>query len=97
MTQYPQYIHTSFTHTTDDAVPAVQPHLIQTPLMTQYLQYIPHFDQISVKISALGSYTLIVAPMGVKFGTEEGSSVPNFTPIGAMCRPCGAKNLKIGL
>jgi len=41
-------------------------------------------------------------------GTEEGtfvpllrakvpSSVPNFTPIGATCRPCGAKKLKIGL
>jgi len=27
----------------------------------------------------------------VKFGA------PNFTPIGATCRPCGAKNLKIGL
>jgi len=40
MTQYLQYIHTSFTHTTDDAVPAVHPHLIHTPLMTQYLQYI---------------------------------------------------------
>ena len=25
------------------------------------------------------------------------SSVPNFTPIGATCGPCGAKNLKIGL
>jgi len=39
--------------------------------------------------------------MGVKFGVEEGTSVPsstpNFTPIGATCRPCGAKNLKIGL
>jgi len=46
--------------------------------------------------------------MGVKFGTEEGTfapteegtevpSVPNFTPIGATCRPCGAKNLIIGL
>jgi len=56
--------------------------------------YIPHFDQISVKISVLGSYTLIVKPMGVKFGTE---AVPNFTPIGATCRPCGAKELKIGL
>jgi len=33
--------------------------------------YIPHFDQISVKISVLGYYTLIVAVMGVKFGTEE--------------------------
>ena len=29
-----------------------------------------HFDQISIKISVLGSYTLIVAPMGVKFGVE---------------------------
>jgi len=42
--------------------------------------YIPHFDQISVKISVWGSYTLMVAPMGVKFGMEEGtfglSSVP---------------------
>jgi len=48
--------------------------------------------------------------MGVKFGMEEGteaeegrrgplvpSSMPYFTPIGATCRPCGAKNLKIGL
>jgi len=34
--------------------------------------YILHFDQISVKISVLGWYTLIVVPMGVKFGTEEG-------------------------
>ena len=58
--------------------------------------------QISVKselkFQFWGSYTLVVAPMGVKFGTEEGpSSVPNFTPIGATCRPCGAKKLKIGL
>jgi len=39
--------------------------------------------------------------MGVKFGMEEGTGMeegmPNFTPIGATCRPCGAKNLKIGL
>jgi len=59
--------------------------------------YISHFDQISVKISVLGSYTLVVAQMGAKFGTEKGS-VPNFIPIGATCRPWGgAKNLKIGL
>ena len=46
-----------------------------------------------------------VAPMGVKFGMGEGTargplvppSVPNFTPIGPTCRPCGAKNLKSGL
>jgi len=30
-------------------------------------------------------------------GTKVPSSMPNFTPIGATCRPCGAKNLKIGL
>jgi len=40
--------------------------------------------------------------MGVKFGTEEGTLGPllrakDFTPIGATCRPCRAKNLKIGL
>jgi len=35
---------------------------------------IPHFGQISVKkIQFCGSYTLIVAPMGVKFGTEKGT------------------------
>ena len=54
-----------------------------------------------LKFQFWGSYTLVVAPMGVKFGTEEGpkvpSSMPNFTPIGATCRPCGPKNLKIGL
>jgi len=32
--------------------------------------YIPHFGQIGVKISILGSYTLVVSPMGVKFGME---------------------------
>jgi len=33
--------------------------------------YIPRFGQISVKFQLSRSYTLIVAPMGVKFGTEE--------------------------
>jgi len=53
------------------------------------------------KFQFWGSYTLVVAPMGVKLGMEEGTfevpSTPNFTPIGATCRPCRAKNLKIGL
>jgi len=35
-------------------------------------------------------YSHISAPVKVKFGT--GSAVPNFTFIGATCRPCGAKN-----
>jgi len=34
--------------------------------------YIPHFCEISVKTSILGSYTLVVAPMGVKFGVGFG-------------------------
>jgi len=64
--------------------------------------YIPHFDQISVKISVLGSYTLVVAPMGVKFGTEEGPLVgpllrAKFHRHRCNVSPCGAKNLKIGL
>jgi len=32
------------------------------------------------KFQFLGSYTLIVAPMGVKFGTEEGTFRPKFHP-----------------
>ena len=31
------------------------------------------------------------ARIGVKFGTAEGTAMPNFTPIGASYRPCGAK------
>jgi len=61
--------------------------------------YIPHFGQIWVKISILGSYTVVVAPMGVKFGVKEGMEDlhAKFHPIDATCRPCGVKNLKIGL
>jgi len=58
------------------------------------------------KISILGVLHPCRCTDGVIFGVEEGTSVPsskvpsstpNFTPIGAKCRPCGAKNLKIGL
>ena len=53
------------------------------------------------KFQLWGSYTLVVAPMGVKFGVEEGTFGlllhAKFHPIGAKCRPCGAENLKIGL
>jgi len=44
--------------------------------------YIQHFDQISVKISVLGSYTLTVAPMGVKFGTQEKCQI---SPLSVQC------------
>jgi len=40
----------------------------------------------------LGSYTLVVAPMGVKFGMEEqSSSMPNFTPSVQRVAPAGRK------
>ena len=58
--------------------------------------YIPHFDQISVKISVLGVLYPNRCTDGVKFGMET-LSMPNFTPIGATCHPGGVKNLKIGL
>jgi len=54
--------------------------------------YIPHFDQISVKkFQFWGSYALILAPMEVKFGTEEGTFVPNFTPSMQHVAPAGRK------
>jgi len=61
--------------------------------------YIPKLGKISVKFSVLGpiNLSLFVAPMGVKFGMEVHSSMPNFTSIGATCHPCGTKNLKISL
>jgi len=51
-----------------------------------------------VNFSVLGSHIPTPAPIGMKFGVEESkvdSSTPNFTIFGAMCRPFGAKNLKI--
>jgi len=59
--------------------------------------YIPHFYQISVKISVLGSYTLTVAPMGVKFGTDEGTLRAKSHPIRCNMSPVWVNNLKIGL
>jgi len=60
--------------------------------------YIPKFSKISVKISVLEVLYPYRCTDGVKFGMEEWtSSMPNFTPIGATCRPCRAKNLKIAL
>jgi len=61
--------------------------------------YIVKFNKISVKFSVFwGSYTPIVAPMGVKFGTEEWTeAIPNFIPNSATCLSCGVKNLKIAL
>ena len=48
--------------------------------------YIPHFDQITVKISVLGVLYHYCCIDGVKFGMEVGPSVHSsmqyFTPIG---------------
>ena len=53
------------------------------------------------KFQFWGSYTLIVAQMGVKFGTEERTYDPlllaKFHPHQCDVSPLGAKNLKIGL
>ena len=70
-----------------------------TPLLGVY---IPHFDQISVKVSVLDfSYTPVIAPMGVKFGTVEGTFGPflnaKFHSHRCNVLLCGAKNLRIGL
>jgi len=48
---------------------------MDTPLWSIY---IPHFGQISVKISVLGSNTLIVAPMGWNLARMRG---PWFSPL----------------
>jgi len=50
--------------------------------------YIPHFDQISVKISVLGVLYRKRCTDGMKFGT---SSVPNFTPSVQRVAPAGRK------
>ena len=53
--------------------------------------YIPHFRQIWVKISIRGPTPLSLHRWGWNLAWRR---VPNFTPIGATCRPCRAKNLK---
>jgi len=56
-------------------------HARDTPLRSVS---IPHFDQISVKISFLG---LLYPNRCTDWGeTSVPSSVPNFTPIGATCQ-----------
>jgi len=51
------------------------------------------------KFQFWGSYTLVVAPMGVKFGTEEGTfgMDAKFHPHRCNVSPLRGKNLKIGL
>jgi len=63
--------------------------------------YIPHFHEISVKKLVLG----VMYPYRYTDGGEIWHGGQNFGPllrakfhpIGATCRPCEAKNLKIGL
>jgi len=61
--------------------------------------YIPHFDQISVKISVSGVLYPYRCTDGVKFGTKEGSSLSthraefhshrrNLTTGAFRCAPC---------
>jgi len=61
----------------------------QSPPRGKFVGKIPNFDDF-------GGRSHISAPANVKFGMEEPNfpfiPVPNFTFIGVMCRPCGAKN-----
>jgi len=70
--------------------------------------YIPHFwSNLSKNFSFRGPTPLLLHRSGWNLawrGRLVPSSMPNFPPIGAIdrsidrtCRPCGAKNLKIGL
>jgi len=57
--------------------------------------YISNFGKFSVKnVSFGGPMPLSLHRWGWNL---VHSSVPNFIPIGATCRLCGAKNIKIGL
>jgi len=55
------------------------------------------FNQISVKISVLGSYTLIVAPMGWNLAWRSPLPCQISHPSAQRVAPAGQKNLKIGL
>jgi len=53
---------------------------------------IPKFGKISVKLSVLGSHTLIIVPMGVKFGLEEWTIPCQILPPLMQCiAPAGQK------
>jgi len=69
-----------------EAAPEEMSLLYGTPL---WGIYIPHFDQISVKISVFG----VLCPNRCTDGGEIWHGAGDQSP----CRPCGAKNLKIGL
>jgi len=43
----------------------------------------------------LGPYTLIFAPVGVKFGMDECTSMPNLTPLVQRVAPFGRKTSKL--
>jgi len=51
---------------------------------------------VNLNVSVWESCTLIVEPMGVKFGVDEWL-VPNFTPSVATCHPGGATKVIIAL
>ena len=60
--------------------------------------YIPHFDQISVSVLGV-LYIYRCTDGGLIWHRGDLRSIlhANFYPVGATCRPCGAKKLKIGL
>jgi len=65
---------------------------MDTPLRSVY---VPHIDQVLVKISVLGIQYPYHCTDGVTYGMA--SSMPNFIPSVQRVAPAGAKDLKIGL
>ena len=63
---------------------------------TQGLHLQAKFHLNAFTVSASSFFTTCRAVLAIAIPLVP-SIMPNFTPIGATCRPCGAKNLKIGL
>ena len=58
----------------------------------KFHENIPNFGKISVKISVLGSYTLIAAPLGRNGEVDLHSSTPNFTSALCAARNAAGNN-----
>jgi len=64
------------------------------------LRFVPLGGGLNPKLAmVIEDLEHVLAPLKTSAGRKMSvpSSVPNFTSISATCRPCGAKNLKIGL
>jgi len=67
-----------------------------TPLQSVYFIFL-HLVKFQWNFHFLRSYTLIVAPMGLKFCMGSGLLHAKFHPHRCNCHPCGVKNLRMAL